>query len=130
MSALPMRTTLRAAQRAYDARTPDDCPRQARREELAEQLQSDLPWLSETVTNLPLLSSHAAWKHIYREEGVTKTRHFPADHTGNATLQALMHGSDGEVLAAVYAMRAAVRRKAESDAEDMEADEHDLRTSP
>lgn len=110
----------------YNPEPPHDpsvewCER--RREELAE----DLTYISEWLTQSPLLA-HSDTLKVTRSDGTTHI--YPAVHTGAATLRALMGGSDAEVLAAVRELRAYVDDKITEQAQDDWQDHLDAGSEP
>jgi hypothetical protein len=92
---------------AYNPEPADD-PSEAWRETRRGELRADLTYISEWLTECPLLAHSDSWKHT-NTNGTTYVH--PAVTTGAATLRALMDGSDADALAAVKALREYVNEK-------------------
>jgi hypothetical protein len=97
---------------AYNPEPADD-PSEAWRETRRGELRADLTYISEWLTECPLLAHSDSWKHT-NTNGTTYVH--PAVTTGAATLRALMGGSDADVLAAVRELRAYIDTKVDEQA--------------
>ena len=92
---------------------PVEAPGEGWREKRREELAEDWEFVSEAITESPLLAYRDAWRHTHANGTVYV---HPAITTGAATLRALLTGSEAEILAAVFELRAYVDDKIEEQA--------------